>query len=199
MRWRPNTRILELLRAPGCLLLWGTSLGVPLLAQSQPAALPTLTTTRAAHQLTIDESKPAYPVRLQTAVTYHDPCIDPRRPLFFVSDSTGSIYVALSVTPAIPLKTGQLVELTGVSGPGDFAPIVERSSVRVIGESHLPSTAPHVSMTSLLAGEEDGQWVEVEGVVHRVVESGRKIVFKLALSDGEINATTIREDGTDYG
>jgi diguanylate cyclase (GGDEF)-like protein len=178
--------------------LFATSSGVLLLAQSQPAVLPTLTTTRAAHQLTVAESRRAYAVRLRAVVTYYDPYIDPHRPLFFVSDSTGSIYVGLSVTPAVPLKTGQLVEVTGVSGPGDFAPIVERSSVRVIGDSHLPSTAPHVSMTRLLTGDEDGQWVEVEGVVHAVVESARKIVFKLALSDGDINATTMREQGADY-
>ena len=95
-----------------------------LAAQTQSANLQTLTTARAAHELTLKEAARHYPVRLTATVTYYDPYIDPRRPAMFVTDGTGAIFVALSGWPAIPLKAGELVEVVGVSGPGDFAPIV---------------------------------------------------------------------------
>jgi hypothetical protein len=183
---------------PLCALSLGLLPASFLAAQSQPASLPTLTTTRAAHQLTIPEAKRAYPVLLRVVVTYYDPYVDPRRPSFFVSDATGGVFVALSQTPPVSLKAGDLVEVTGVSGAGDFAPIVDRASARLLGASSLPSAAPHVSLTQLLTGAEDGQWVEVEGVVRSVSESGMNVVLHLALSDGSIAATTVREAGADY-
>ena len=167
-------------------------------AQRQPTTLPVLTTARAAHELPISESRRAYPVRLRAVVTCYDPYIDPRHAALFVADATGSVFVALSAIPPVPLKIGQLVEVTGVSGPGDFAPIVDQAHARVIGDSHLPSTAPMVTLTQLLAGQEDGQWIELEGVVHSVGESGANIALDLALSDGNIMATTVREAGADY-
>lgn len=40
--------------------------------------------------------------------------------------------------------------------------------------------------------------MEVEGVVHAVREFGKNISLDLALSDGFITASTIKEAGTDY-
>jgi signal transduction histidine kinase len=91
-----------------------------------------------------------------------------------------------------------LIEVTGVSGPGEFAPIVDQATVRLIGESHLPLDAPSVSLSKLLTGAEDGQWVEIVGVVQSVRVSDKNVALNLALSDGNITATTIREPGTPY-
>ena len=168
------------------------------MGRSQPSVLPTLTTARSAHQLTIPEAGRAYPVHLRATVTYYDPYVDPRRPALFVSDSSGGIFVALSGFPPVPLKAGELVEVTGVSGAGDFAPIVDHASARKIGESRLPATAPHVSLTHMLTGADDGQWVEVEGVVRSVSHTGENVALNLALSDGYVGATTVREPGAVY-
>ena len=162
------------------------------MGRSQPSVLPTLTTARSAHQLTIPEAGRAYPVHLRATVTYYDPYVDPRRPALFVSDSSGGIFVALSGFPPVPLKAGEMVEVTGVSGAGDFAPIVDHASARKIGESRLPATAPHVSLTHMLTGADDGQWVEVEGVVRSVSHTGENVALNLALSDGYVGATTVR-------
>ena len=51
-------------------------------------------------------------------------------------------------------------------------------------------------LTELLTGAEDGQWVEVEGVVQAVRESGKNISLDLALSDGAITANTIKRSGS---
>jgi hypothetical protein len=67
----------------------------------------------------------------------------------------------------------------------------------VIGKSPLPSPAS-ITLGQMLTGAEDGRWVEVEGVVHAIRESGKNIDLDLALSDGTVLATTIKEVGADY-
>ena len=164
-------------------------------AERQP--LPTLTTTHQAHSLTSDQAARSYPVHLRGVVTYYDPYIDPRYPTVWVSDSSGGIYVVLSSVPAVPFKAGNLVEITGTSAAGGYAPVVKDSEARVIGKSPLPSPAS-ITFGQMLTGAEDGRWVEVEGVVHAVRESGKNIDLDLALSDGTVLATTIKEVGADY-
>ena len=136
-----------------------------------------------------------YPVRLTGVVTYYDLNADPRHPAFFLSDASGSIFVTMF---ALPLHAGDLVEIQGVSAAGDYAPILKGTEVHVIGKAPLPSSAPRKSLTELLTGEADGQWVEVEGVVHAVRESEKNISLELALSDGSLTANTIKEPGVDY-
>ena len=178
-------------------LLSGAADSVCQQQRSERQRLPTLTTAHDAHSLTSEQAARNYPVHLHTVVTYYDPYIDPRHPTVWVSDSSGGVYVELSSVPAVPFKAGDLVEITGVTAKGGYAPIVEASEVRVIGKSPLPS-APRVTFAQILTGAEDGQWVEVEGVVHAVRESKKNISLSLALSDGAMTATTIKEVGVDY-
>jgi len=168
------------------------------MAQSPPAVLPTLTTANAVHQLTVPEARRGYPVRLRVVVTYYDPYIDARRQALFVCDSTGCVFVALAGFAAGPLQAGQLLEITGVSGAGDFAPIVDRAAARVIGRAPLPAYAPHVGLVQMKTGEEDSHWIEVEGVVRSVSIKGRNAVLNLALGDGMIAAKTVKQAGADY-
>jgi signal transduction histidine kinase/CheY-like chemotaxis protein len=167
--------------------------------------LPTLTTARAAHQLPVEESRRAYPVRLRGVVTYYDAHImgqgtseDPWRTAFFFCDTTGCLFVMPAATPAVPLVPGQLVEVTGVSRPGDFAPIVGNASARLIAQGQLPAQAPRVNLTRLKTGADDGQWVELEGVVRAVTNYQDKAVLKLALDDGLIAAIAVIAPGVDY-
>ena len=178
-------------------LLFGT---VALGAQQDHAGqqLPTLTTAHAAHSLPIAEAVRHYPVHLRAVVTYYDPYIDPRRPAFFVDDATGGIFVRLTRTPAIPLRVGQLVEIDAVSDAGDYAPIVTASGARVVGTAPLPAFAPRVSMTDMMTGADDGQWVEIEGIVHAVRIEGENIFLNLAMADGVITAIAVREPDADY-
>ncbi|HEY3738947.1 MAG TPA: response regulator [Bryobacteraceae bacterium] len=165
----------------------------------QSAPLQELTTARAAHELTIAEAVRAYPVHLIASVTYYDPFVDARHPALFVCDSSGCIFVLLKAAPADPLKVGDLVDVTGVSGGGDFAPIVDEGTARRVGAGHLPTAAPSVSLTHLLTGKEDGQWVEIEGVVRSIEESHKDMNLTIGLRDGQIAATTIAVPGVDYG
>jgi signal transduction histidine kinase/DNA-binding response OmpR family regulator/HPt (histidine-containing phosphotransfer) domain-containing protein len=194
------------LRRSGSLVLITVALGLFLgqryfvgqQQRAEPQPLPTLTHAHDVHSLTLEQAVRNYPVRLRAVVTYYDPQVDQRRPAFFVSDSSGAIFVDISSPPAVPFQAGDLLEITGVSAAGDYAPILNASSAHLIGKSPLPATAPRVTLTTLLSGAQDGQWVEVEGVVHAVSKSGKNVKLELALGDGAITATTFEDPDADY-
>ncbi len=164
--------------------------------------LRTLSTAKEAHSLSADEAIRGYPVHLRAVVTYYDRFLDPRQTALFVHDASGSIFLALprkgTQSNMQGLSPGTLVDVRGVSGMGDFAPIVQRADVTPFGSSHLPYIAQKVSLTRLLSGEEDGQWVEAEGVVHSVFETEHNVVLQVAMRDGTITATLPREGAKIY-
>jgi len=157
-----------------------------------------LTTTHQAHDISLDEAARGYPVRIRGVVTYYDPNVDPRHAALFVHDSTGSIFIGLPSRPVLPLRAGTLVEVTGVSGTGDYAPVIRNGQVRVIGNSHIPETAPRPTMAELLAGSVDGQWVEIEGIVHSVRLLPMNVTLDIFTVGGSISATAPREAAKDY-
>jgi signal transduction histidine kinase/DNA-binding response OmpR family regulator len=172
------------------------ALGAP--STNSDSAVAILTNTHAAHSLTSEESARKYPVHLRAVVTYYDPYIDPRHGVLFVCDSSGCIFVSVPSQPVLPLNAGTLIDLEGVTGLGGFAPIIEQPKIRVVGVSHVPAEAPRVSLTQMMTGAKDGQWVEVEGLVHSVIESGGNVTLNLAVNDGMISATTVKEEGVGY-
>jgi signal transduction histidine kinase len=160
--------------------------------------LPTLTTARQAHGLTIEQAAQGYPVQLRAVVTYYDPYIDPQHPTVWVTDSSGGIYIELSSAPQVPFQTGDLLAITGVSAAGGYAPIVRSRQARVVGKAPLPPNPPLVTMTEILTGARDGQWVKVEGVVHAVQDAGKNTILTIALSDGAIRAHTLQDPAANY-
>jgi len=99
-RSQPFTNSSLLPRALGLAFVLAALSGTFLAAQTQTAGLPTLTTTRATHQLSIPEAKRAYPVLLRAVVTYYQPFIDTQHPALFVSDYTGSVFATLAMKSA---------------------------------------------------------------------------------------------------
>jgi diguanylate cyclase (GGDEF)-like protein len=166
----------------------------------RPASgLPTLTTARQAHDLSSQETRRAYPVHLaQAVVTYYDPRIGSGRAALFVHDATGSIYVELPEGAVPNLAPGVLVEVRGVTGPGEFAPIVAHPEVRVIGRSALPEDPPRMSFARLVTGAEDSHWIEAEGLVHSLAEFEHNIMLQLAMDGGSVTVVLVKEPGADY-
>lgn len=166
---------------------------------TEPAAkLPILTTARQAHSLTSTEAARAYPVHLRAVVTYYNPNQGMGFAALFVNDETGSIWVNLPANTIASLPIGTLVDVTGVSSNGMFAPIIASPHVRIIGRSHLPEKALRVNHSSLFSGLCDGQWVEVEGTVHSYSEAGHTVTLHLEMPDGGINVLMMREEGANY-
>lgn len=163
-----------------------------------PGKLRTITTAHEAHSLTSEEARRAYPIHLRGIVTYFDTDTGTGFGALYVHDASGSIFVKMRAGSIKPLPIGSRVDVRGVSDPGGFAPIVDRAQIQVIGHSALPTDAARVSRTQLFAGEFEGQWVEVEGIVHSVTGSSHTVTVELAMTDGVLFATTVRMPGVSY-
>lgn len=132
----------------------------------RPAAAQTpdrvLTTAAEVRSLSAAEAGKHYPVKLRGVVTFYDDGLFSR----FVQDGTAGIYLQeMTNTPA--LHPGQLVEVEGVTGPGEFAPVVLPILVKPVGEGVIPDARP-ASPEALLSGREDSQLIAVSGVVRAV-------------------------------
>lgn len=103
-------------------------------------------------------------VHLRGVVTFFDESLYKR----FIQDDTAGIYLQAS-TNTPPLIPGQVVDVEGVSSPGEYAPVIVPEKVRVVGQMALPMPIP-VTYEQLASGQEDSQFVEITGVV-RSVES----------------------------
>ncbi len=89
-------------------------------AQEAQAVVRVLASAGAVHRLSAEEAQKALPVHFRGVVTFYDPLISS----LFVNDESGGVYVSVPWKPVMPLVEGTLVEVFGVSGPGEFAPIV---------------------------------------------------------------------------
>jgi len=121
--------------------------------------LPLLSTARAAHSLTDEQARRAYPVHLQGVITYFDPDFGTGQPAIFIHDATGGIFIKmickLTCKAADPLFVGALVDVRGVSAPGGFGPVVGSPQIRILGRAPLPARPPRVNFAKLRTGDED--------------------------------------------
>ena len=96
--------------------------------------------------------------------------------LFFVQDSTGGVFVNnQNPRPAV----GDVVQVTGVSHAGGFAPDIMSPIWKKLGTAPLPEAKP-VSVERLMSGAEDGNRVEVSGVVRFARKEGDLILLEVA-------------------
>jgi diguanylate cyclase (GGDEF)-like protein len=160
--------------------------------------LPTLTTALQAHSLNTTEAARAYPIHLRAVVTYYDPNPGNGFVSMFVNDGTSGIWVNLPTGRIASLTAGTLVDVTGVSSNGMFAPVIASPQVRIIGHSHLPKKAIQVSYSNLFSGLYDSDWVEVEGVIHSVSQADHTVTLHLQMPGGNVNVVMVRETGMNY-
>jgi diguanylate cyclase (GGDEF)-like protein len=161
------------------------------------ATLPVLTTTRQAHSLSFQEASRAYPVQLRGVVTFYDP-YQGGNPALFIADATGGIFVKSGAHTILPIHAGSVVEVSGVTDPGGYAPIIVGPRISIDADSRPLPTPRRATLPLLLTGAMDGQFVEVEGLVHSVASEGMHVVLTLATTDGLITATTLKQDGANY-
>jgi PAS domain S-box-containing protein len=135
----------------------------PLRSKTHPA-LPLLTQAAQIRKLTAEQARLGYPVELRGVITFYAPDFG----LTFMQDASAGIFLNVS-GPAPEAHPGDLVEVEGVTGRGEFAPVVDEPKIRVVGRAPLP-TAPRFSVDDLLTGQQDAAWVEVRGIV-RSLES----------------------------
>ncbi len=125
---------------------------------------PAIATIAEIRRLPPVEARRGFPVQFRAVVTYW---MKPRN-FVFVQDSTAGIFM---VNTGAPVEPGQLVDVKGESAGGDFAPIVDKATPRVIGRAALPAPI-RVPIAELFSGRYDSQWVETEGTVRAVAPEG---------------------------
>lgn len=103
---------------------------------------------------------------------------------FFVHDSTGGVFVE-NLSDHRP-EPGDWVEVSGVSHPGAFAPIITKAHWKKLGTAPLPQ-ARVVPMERIMAGTEDGQRVEVSGIVRAVAVDPARMRFTIASGGYRLN------------
>jgi signal transduction histidine kinase/CheY-like chemotaxis protein len=122
-----------------------------------------ITSVGEVHALSPEEAAAAIAVHVQATVTY----INPASITFFVQDQTGPTYVSIPRLRELQVQMGDLVDVTGVTAPGQFAPIVSGTWAERISSSPLPQPAP-VAFEDLFSGKLDSTWVQTEGIVQNV-------------------------------
>ena len=123
------------------------------------------------------EAARKYPVHLEGVVTFYGgPDLD-----LYVQDSTGGIFVWAG-DAKLPLATGDLVAVDGVTEGSDFAPNVTNAHVRVLGKSPLPEPL-RVTFENLAGDAEDSQWVETRGIVRSATFEHGYLVLLFAGAD----------------
>jgi PAS domain S-box-containing protein len=168
-----------------CVLLVGLLLGCPNL-QGKDAPLEELRTADQVRQMPRELAARQNPVKLRGVVTF----FDQKNYFRFLQDDTAGIYFYLGSSPDNPpLAAGQLIEMEGEVSPGEFAPIVIPSKIKILGEGTFPATKP-VTFEQLVSGQEDSQFVEVRGIVRAVrfdTESGY-FLLEIATGGGRLTA-----------
>jgi signal transduction histidine kinase/CheY-like chemotaxis protein len=122
-----------------------------------------VTSVSEVHLLSPEEAAAAIAVHVQATVTY----INPMSSTFFVQDQTGPTYVSTPRIRELKVQVGDLVDLTGVTAPGQFAPIVTGAWAERISSSPMPQPSP-VAFEDLFSGKLDSTWVQTEGIVQSV-------------------------------
>lgn len=81
-----------------------------------------------------------------------------------IADETAGVYLLGPTNSFAGVHRGDLLEVEGVSDPGEFAPIVRVENMRRVGTGPLPQPQK-VTFEQMIAGSLDAQYVEVSGVV----------------------------------
>lgn len=126
-------------------------------AESGP---PPLTTAAAVRALSPGEAAEKRPVQLRGTLLL----VTLSRDALVLRDETDGVYVELGGALGSVRRPGERLEISGVTGAGDFAPIVRATHVTWLGLGPLPPPRP-TTIAELNAGGLDAAWVELEGIV----------------------------------
>lgn len=130
----------------------------------------------------------ALPARITGVITYIDPMW---RQLWF-QDSTGGIFIKYPGDHP-ELNVGDRVTVSGITNPGNYAPVIVAPKFSVEGGGSLPKPA---SLTGEMAasGRREGLFVEIDGVVH-LLQTGDNpghqiLTFELFSEIGQVHVVT---------
>ena len=150
--------------------------------EAHPPPVSPITSAVQIRTMSIERAKAGYEVQLTGVITYYEP----EEPDLFVQDSTGGIWVNLEVVkPNVAIRTGDVVEVHGLTEAPDFAPQIGNPRFRVVGRAPLPP-ARRVTFAQMASTQEDSQRVEVDGIVHKTYKQGQRLYLEVITSDGQV-------------
>jgi signal transduction histidine kinase len=163
-------------------------LGLVALSPAVRGEEPQVMTPGGIHSMHREEAALGRPVKVRGVVTFAYP---EKVGEFVIEDASGGLYISAG-DPAWNRKlppVASLVEVTGVTGEGGYAPVVKARSVEILGEAELPLAQP-VTANQLLTGRFDSRRVEIRGVVWHAIHRDRIESFALELA-GEFGRVTV--------
>jgi signal transduction histidine kinase len=193
---------------PRLFLLGFAAFAAAFAAMAQDTATP-LQTLQAIRDLDRKIAAQGLPVRVRGVVTFISPSAQGS---FFFADETTGVFVAAmdAVRRGMPPvkqnfeglpQQGMLVEVTGITAPGGFAPVIIPQKVERLGMAPLPPVKP-VAVADLLTGRLDCERVRVRGVVQHADFTDRQIDaarLELAAVGGHFVAYALHPEGFDPG
>jgi diguanylate cyclase (GGDEF)-like protein len=135
-----------------------------------------LRTIRELKSLSVEMAAKQLPINVRGTVTF----IDVSRSLLFVQDATAGAYVDIH-NSSPELRLGDIVRVKGLSGPGDYAPIIAHPIITRLGHGPLPRPLA-LSLQALASGYSDSGWVQITGAVHSVLQLQSQRAFKLSIA-----------------
>jgi signal transduction histidine kinase len=137
---------------------------------SAATTIPTITTAAELRALTTEKAKQQLPVSIRGVVTailpdYINGAV--------IQDTTKGVFISpQNGTDLKLMQRGEFYQIDGVTGPGEFAPLVIARRITHLGAGQLPQPL-RPTWNQLFNGSLDTQYAELEGVVSAV--HGRSI------------------------
>jgi signal transduction histidine kinase/CheY-like chemotaxis protein len=122
-----------------------------------------ITSVAEVHSLSPEEAGGSIPVHVRATVTY----INPASNTLFVQDRTGPTYVYAAQIREFKVQAGDVVDLSGFTTPGQFAPSISGTWAERVSSAPMPAPAP-VEFEYLYSGKMDSAWVQTEGIVQSI-------------------------------
>src|SRR5208283_1487061 len=111
----------------------------PVVIRSQAAVKHDLiTTVHEAHALSPSDAASQIPVDIRAVATV----VDRVQGHLFIQDSTGGIYTWIGEESRNLFQASDLIEVTGVTDAGEYAPLIREAHVRRIGPGQFPKADP---------------------------------------------------------
>jgi diguanylate cyclase (GGDEF)-like protein len=131
-------------------------------------------------RLSIADAAARKTVNVRAVITY----FDPNWGVMFVQDRTGGSYVDTH-NQILQLQPGDLVDVSGVSDPGQFAPMIAQPSIGFVKRTPLPSPL----MLELMQGNwnlAESLWCSYRGVVHSAKEQDGHTILRIGAGRTEM-------------
>jgi signal transduction histidine kinase len=100
---------------------------------------------------------------------------------FFVQDSSGGVFVENKTN--LQPQVGDIVEVSGITRAGGYAPCITKPHWTKIGTAPLPE-AKKVSVEQFVSGTEDGQRIEIGGILRSAQLNGELGLLEIEVASG---------------